>query len=173
MIAKCYSSELFNLPIIISRFSNIYGPGQLNFTALIPDAIKSCLENKILRLRGDGEAIRDFIHIDDIVDIYKILSKNLYLFPKKYSGEVFNAGTNTPRKIKDIVKLIYFYKKKFKQYKKITENIKNNKTIGEISVQFMDYKKLYKFFKWRPKRNFEKSLCSLFKWYKFYIKKNI
>ena len=25
MIAKCYSSDIFNLPIIITRFSNIYG----------------------------------------------------------------------------------------------------------------------------------------------------
>ena len=35
MIAKSYSSKLFNLPIVITRFANIYGPGQLNFTALI------------------------------------------------------------------------------------------------------------------------------------------
>ena len=46
MIAKSYSSKLFNLPILITRFANIYGPGQLNFTALIPDVVKSCLMKK-------------------------------------------------------------------------------------------------------------------------------
>ena len=172
MIAKSYSSKLFNLPIIISRFSNIYGPGQLNFTALIPDAITSCIKNETFKMRGDGEAIRDFIHIDDIVNVYKLLSEKLYLFPKKYSGEVFNAGTNSPIKIKDMVKLIYLYKKRYDKYKKIIKNIKNNKTPGEISVQFMDFKKLYKNFKWKPKKNFEKSLPKLFKWYSVYLNKN-
>jgi dTDP-D-glucose 4,6-dehydratase len=100
------------------------------------------------------------------------LSENLYLFPKKYSGQIFNAGTNSPKKIKDVVRSIYFHKKKYKEYEKIIKNIKNNKTIGEISVQFMDFKKLYKYFRWKPKKNFEKSLPSLFKWYENYCKKN-
>ena len=46
LIAKSYSTNLFKLPILITRFANIYGPGQLNFTALIPDAIRSCILNK-------------------------------------------------------------------------------------------------------------------------------
>ena len=50
MIAKSYSSKLFRLPIIITRFANIYGPGQLNLTALIPYAIKSCLSNNYMIL---------------------------------------------------------------------------------------------------------------------------
>ena len=112
MIAKTYSSKLFKLPIIITRFSNIYGPGQLNFTALIPDLIRSCILNKKFKMRGDGESIRDYVYIDDIVDVYKLLSKKLYLNPKKYSGEVFNAGTNTPHKTKNILKKIFLYKKK-------------------------------------------------------------
>ena len=172
MIAKSYASKLFNLPIVISRFSNIYGPGQLNFTALIPDAITACLKNKVLKMRGDGESMRDFIHIDDIVDIYKILSEKLYTSPAKYSGEIFNAGTNSPKKIKDVVKTIYLHKKKLQKYKAVVRGIKKNKSIGEISIQFMDYKKLYKHFKWKPKKNFEKSLPSLFKWYANYLKKN-
>ena len=171
MIAKSYASKLFNLPIVISRFSNIYGPGQLNFTALIPDAITSCLKNKVLKMRGDGESMRDFIHIDDIVDVYKILSEKLYTSPAKYSGEIFNAGTNSPKKIKDVVKTIYLHKKKLQKYKAVVRGIKKNKSIGEISIQFMDYKKLYKHFKWKPKKNFEKSLPSLFKWYANYLKK--
>ena len=79
------SSTIDELPILfviasltkgISRFSNIYGPGQLNFTALIPDSIRSCILNKKFKIRSDGEDIRDFVYIDDIVDLYKLLLKN-------------------------------------------------------------------------------------------------
>ena len=117
MIAMSYSTKLFNLPIVITRFANIYGPGQLNFTALIPDAISSCLLNKNFIMRGDGQAIRDFVYIDDIIELYKLLSKNLYLNPKKFSGQVFNAGTNIKHKIKDILEQIFLYAKKKKNFK--------------------------------------------------------
>ena len=101
MIAKSYSSKLFKLPIIITRFANIYGPGQLNFTALIPDAIKACLTNKKFVMRSNGEMMRDFVYIDDIINLYKLLSEKLYNNPKKLSGHVFNAGTNEKHKIKE------------------------------------------------------------------------
>ena len=112
LIAKSYSTNLFKLPILITRFANIYGPGQLNFTALIPDAIRCCILNKKFLMRSNGKAIRDFIYIEDIIELYKILAKNLYKNPKKFSGQVFNAGTNIKHKTKDIIKEIFLYKKK-------------------------------------------------------------
>ena len=133
MIAKSYSSKLFNLPILITRFANIYGPGQLNFTALIPDVVKSCLMKKKFQMRSDCEAIRDFIYVKDIIELYKLLAKNLYLYPKKYSGEVFNAGTNVKYKIKDVVKKIFIFTKKQDQLRNVFRKIKKNKTKGEIS----------------------------------------
>ena len=172
MIAKSYSSKLYKLPIIITRFANIYGSGQLNFTALIPDVIRSCILNKKFVMRSDGEAIRDFIYIDDIVELYQLLAKNLYLYPKKYSGEVFNAGTNVKYKIKDIVIKIFTYTKKEKKLKSIFKKIKKNKTKGELSAQYMDYKKLNKFFGWKPKYKFLSTLPKLVNWYKKYLNKN-
>ena len=43
---------------------------------------------------------------------------------------------------------------------------------GEILIQYMNYKKLNKYFSWKPKNNFEKVLPSLFEWYKEYLFKN-
>ena len=172
MIAKSYSAKLYKLPIVITRFANIYGPGQLNFTALIPDLIRACLLNKSFIMRSDGEAIRDFVHVYDIVNLYKILSEKLYSKPKKFSGEVFNAGTNFKHKIKDIVKKIFIINQKEKELKKILKKMKKNKTKGEISVQFMDYKKLDLFFGWKPKFSLESSLPDLINWYSKYFKKS-
>tara|TARA_Y100000389_G_scaffold196534_1_gene229620 strand:+ start:2021 stop:3043 length:1023 start_codon:yes stop_codon:yes gene_type:complete len=172
IIAKSYSSKLFKLPIVITRFANIYGPGQLNFTALIPDAIRACLLNKKFIMRSDGKAIRDFVYIKDIIELYKLLSKNLYLNPKKFSGQIFNAGTNTKHEVKNIVKEIFLYSKKKKELKIILKKTHYNKTKGEIAIQYMDYKKLNLFLGWRPKYKFKKSLPELFQWYKSYFRKN-
>ena len=173
MIAMSYSTKLFKLPIVITRFANIYGPGQLNLTALIPDAISSCLLNKKFIIRGDGQSIRDFVYIDDIIELYKLLSKNLYLNPKKFSGQVFNAGTNIKHKIKDVLEKIFLYSKKKKELQTIFRKMHLNKTKREISVQFMDYEKLHSYLGWKPRYKFVNTLPKLFKWYKKYFKNKI
>ena len=104
--------------------------------------------------------------------VLQLLAKNLYLYPKKYSGEVFNAGTNVKYKIKDIVIKIFTYTKKEKKLKSIFKKIKKNKTKGELSAQYMDYKKLNKFFGWKPKYKFLSTLPKLVNWYKKYLNKN-
>jgi len=170
MIAKTYANKLFKLPILITRFANIYGPGQLNFTAIIPDAIKSCLLNKKFIIRSNGESIRDFVYIKDIVDLYKILAVNLYKNPKKFSGEVFNAGTNIRHKMKDIIEEIFIYGKKKKELKNIFKKMHKNKTSGELIAQYMDYEKLNLYLGWKPKFKFTNTLPELFNWYKKYFK---
>ncbi len=171
MIALSYSRNLFNLPVIITRFSNIYGPGQLNFTALIPEAIRACILNKRLIMRSNGKAIRDFVYIDDIVELYKLLSMNLYLKPKKFSGQVFNVGTNKKHQVKDILNKIYSFANKKKELRSLNKQMLKRKTSGEISIQFMDFKKVNKYLNWKPKHQFEEKVLVLFDWYKKYFKK--
>lgn len=171
LIAKSYSTNLFKLPLLITRFANIYGPGQLNFTALIPDAIQCCIFNKKFLMRSNGEAIRDFVYIDDIIELYTLLAQNLFTNPRKFSGQVFNAGTNIKHKIKDIIKEIFLYKKKNKLLKNIFKGMSKNKTRGEISIQYMDYEKLHSHLGWKPKYSFKQTLPILFKWYRLYFKK--
>ena len=96
MIARSYASDVYNLPIVVTRFCNIYGPGQLNFSALFPDGIRSALGYSTFIPRGNGEQVRDFIYIDDVIDLYIKISKKLADDPTSCSGEVFNAGTNSP-----------------------------------------------------------------------------
>ena len=64
------------------------------------------------------------------------------------------------------------YSKREKELVNIIKKLKNKKTSGELSVQFMDFKKLYKYFKWKPKYKFEKTLPSLFNWYEEYFTNN-
>ncbi len=170
MIAKTYSSNLYNLPIVITRFANIYGPGQLHFSALIPDLARSIIKKTQFIPRGDGKDIRDYVFINDIVDLYLLLSLKLYK-NKKLSGEVFNAGTNQPLTIKQIVKKFYNFKNRTKDLNKILRRMKNKKTKGEIKYQFMDFSKLYRYFKWKPEFSFDDTIEEVLNWYSEYLKK--
>lgn len=170
LIAKSYAhNPNKSLPIIITRFANIFGPGQMNFSALIPDCIRSSLKYSNFEPRGNGKDTRDFLFVEDVAEIYEILARELTL-DKKLSGQIFNAGTSEKFKVVDIIKKIYFKNRNKKDLNKILLKLPKKKTKGEIKNQLMNFDKLYKFFKWKPKTNFNKGLDKTINWYKKFLK---
>ncbi len=94
--------NLFNFDVIILRYFNPYGPGELHNpeTHAIPNLIKATLDKKPLPLYWKGEQIRDFIYIDDLAEAH-VLTLTL-------SGlHIFNVGTEIGNKVIDIVKKIF------------------------------------------------------------------
>jgi CDP-glucose 4,6-dehydratase len=170
MIAQTYTSEVHNLPVVITRFSNIYGPGQLNFSALIPDGIRSALGYSKFVPRGDGTMMRDFLYISDVVDLYLNIAENLAKNKNNISGQIFNAGSNKPKTVKQILENIFTNLGANNEYIRIIKEMKNTKTVGEIDCQFMDHVKVKKYFGWTPKHSFNDGISETIDWYKKYLK---
>ena len=53
ILARCYFTS-YGLPIAVTRNANTYGGGDLNFSRIIPDAIRSILFNEEFVIRSDG-----------------------------------------------------------------------------------------------------------------------
>ena len=66
LLAQSYHHS-FNLPIIISRGNNVYGPNQYP-EKVIPRFIKQLKENNKVTIQGDGSCIRAFLHSYDTAD---------------------------------------------------------------------------------------------------------
>ncbi len=79
----------------ITRIFNMYGGNNDKFS-VISKIINSCLYNSPLILANNGNAVRDFIHIDDVVKIYSQL-----LFKKGLP--MINIGTGDGTSIKNII----------------------------------------------------------------------
>ena len=170
LIAQTYCSKKFNLPIIITRFANIYGPGQLNFSALVPDCIRSALGHSTFVPRTNGEHHRDFLFIDDVIDLYVLMAKKLSN-NKSLNGQIFNAGSNDPVHIKSLIIKIFelvMEKEAFTNFKRQIKFPKS-KVHGEILFQQMDFKKINKSFKWRPQTEIDKGLRLSIDWYKRFL----
>jgi UDP-glucose 4,6-dehydratase len=86
MIAMSYIKS-YNLPIIITRGNNVYGPNQYP-EKLIPLFIKQLKNNQQVTIQGDGSAIRSFLHVSDVCTAFETI-----LF-KGQIGEIYNIGTN-------------------------------------------------------------------------------
>lgn len=97
-LCKNFNTD-FDVPIIIFRPFNIYGPGQ-NENFLIPLILKQLKETGKISLK-DSRPKRDFIHVDDVVDAYcKAVAYN------KIDFEIFNLGSGVSYSVKEIAEMI-------------------------------------------------------------------
>jgi len=154
----------YGLPVSVTRCGNIYGPGDLNFSRIVPDALRCINQNKTLIIRSDGKFTRDYIYVDDIVAAYLLLA-----FKMKYpsiKGEAFNFSNESPLSVLSLLKKIYR-----------CANIKNpdykitNQAKYEIKHQYLSAAKTRRFLKWEPRYNLEGGLRKTIKWYKDYFAK--
>lgn len=84
-LAYSYFSE-FGLPVVMIRPFNIYGPGQVGEGA-VHHFITRALQNQDLIIHGDGDQIRSWCYIDDLVD-----GVLLALEKREAVGSCFNIG---------------------------------------------------------------------------------
>ena len=84
LLAQSYNHS-FNLPIIITRGNNVFGPNQYP-EKLIPKFIKLLKENKKVTIQGDGSNVRAFLHANDTANAFEIILE------KGKIGEIYNIG---------------------------------------------------------------------------------
>lgn len=169
MVARCYATDVYRLPVVVTRFSNIFGPGQLNFSALIPDAIRACLGFGSFVPRGNGQQVRDFIFVEDVVDLYLRMAEQLAANPARFRGQVYNAGTNQPRSVRQVLEAVYRLTGRARAFKAILEMMQGKETVGEIDCQYMDFRKVSRDFGWAPRHSFEEGITQTIEWFRGYL----
>src|SRR3989338_6219483 len=87
MIAQAYYAT-YKLPLAIARCGNIYGGGDLNFNRIIPGTIRSLYDHERPVIRSDGQYIRDYIYIKDVIAGYILLAEATD--SKALQGQAFN-----------------------------------------------------------------------------------
>lgn len=163
LLARCYF-HTFDLPVTVTRFANIYGGGDLNFSRIIPDSIRAVLRGHNPVIRSDGTPERDFIFVDDVVDLYLEIGKRLP--GGQVAGEVFNGGHNQPVKILHLVEKII----ELSGQKGLKPDIRGKDTgHAEIDRQWLDATKAKEALGWEPKVGLEEGLSRTIDWYREYF----
>ena len=140
--------------VIITRFSNFYGRGQLEHR-LIPKLLKCIKNNLKFPLHGKGLTKRDFIFDEDFNNaFYKVLTKGKL-------GKIYHFSTNHYISIKNIIKIICKFKKvKFQEIVYETSERK-----GKDKYYFLDCSKTSKELKWKPQNKLIQGLYKTIKYY--------
>jgi CDP-glucose 4,6-dehydratase len=73
LLAQSYATT-YDLPVAIARCGNVYGGGDLNWSRIVPGTLRSLVRGDTPVLRSDGTFVRDYLHVDDVVEAYLALS---------------------------------------------------------------------------------------------------
>lgn len=145
----------YGLPIVISRFGNVYGEGDLSFSRIIPSIAKSIIRNERLLLRSNGKYVRNYLNVKDVVTGYITLINNL----DKTAGKAFNFSSPDKLSVIELIKKAESILRVKIPYKIL------NKAKNEIHYQHLDDSRIKKL-NWYNKYSLDDTLKQIVEWYR-------
>ncbi len=154
----CYTYwNTYKVPVCVTRCGNIFGPGDFNYSRLVPDAIRCALNARQFVIRSDGKFTRDYVYAEDIANGYITLAEKMKKL--KLYGEAFNFSDENPITVIEMVKKIYNLTGKKPDYKIL------NQAKYEIKHQYLCSMKARKILDWKPEYTLDEGLTRTIKWY--------
>ena len=143
-----------SLPSIVLRPSIVYGPGQAG-NMLIPNLFFHLKNRLEIKMTG-GDQFRDFLYIDDLIELLILLIND----PVKYNGEILNVGFGSSIKVVDVINLVT---------KIIGNKSRDLISMGAIPYRkdevfdyFVNIEKVRRMMKWSPKTSNYAGLKNIF-----------
>ncbi|RDB33081.1 dTDP-glucose 4,6-dehydratase [Exiguobacterium sp. RIT594] len=152
MLVRSYF-ETYGMDVNITRCSNNYGPYHFP-EKLIPLMITNAMDQKNLPIYGDGENIRDWLHVTDHCAAIDLV------FHKGKSGEVYNVGGHNERTNNQIVDLIV---DRLDVSKDLVTYVEDR--LGHDRRYAIDPIKLETELGWKPKYTFDTGIIETIDWY--------
>ena len=99
LIAQTYF-KTYKLPIVVTRFGNVYGEGDLHLDRIIPSICQAIINKEILKIRSDGTYVRDYVYVKDIAEGCVLLLTKI----NQVLGEAFNFSSKDTDSVLEVVK---------------------------------------------------------------------
>jgi dTDP-glucose 4,6-dehydratase len=156
MMVKAFY-ETHQLPILITRCSNNYGPYQFR-EKFLPLCIESCLRGQDIPVYGDGSNVRDWLFVEDHCRAIDIVLQ------KGRTGEVYNVGGHNERSNLELVAILKeVLTQEFKQTVSPVRFVEDRK--GHDRRYAIDSSKLCNELGWLPATEFANGIRRTVQWY--------
>jgi dTDP-glucose 4,6-dehydratase len=158
-LAKAWQ-RTYGLPVVVSNCSNNYGPRQFP-EKLIPLMILNALEGRRLPIYGNGENVRDWLHVEDHARALRLMAH------EGKPGEVYCVGGGAERTNLQIVRTLC----------RILDERRPAAVSYETLIEFVEDRPAHDFryaidpakidreLGWTPARDFESGLAATVDWY--------
>jgi len=152
LLVKAYF-KTYNLPAIITRSSNNYGPYQYP-EKLISLFVTNALSGQKLPLYGDGKNVRDWLYVEDNCEAIDLVLHN------GREGEIYNIGGGCERQNIEIARVIL---SELKKPESLIEYVKDRP--AHDRRYSLDCAKTRRELNWQPKHDFESAMRKTIAWY--------
>ena len=161
LISTTYA-RTYGLPVTIARCGNIYGGGDLNWNRIVPGMFKAFIRNEVPVFRSDGTFIRDYLHVDDIVNAYLTLADRSD--DPDLAGEAFNFSDESPITVMQIFEAM----RDVAGTPYIEPEILNAAQ-AEIKDQYLDASKARNVLGWNASLSLHDGLTKTYEWYRSFL----
>lgn len=160
-IALAYWREK-KLPVVTMRFFNTCGPRQTGeYGMVIPRFVKAALLGHPLRIFGDGEQVRCFSYVDDIIGGVLALAEH-----PEAEGEIFNLGSTEAVSIKDLAGKIVGMTNSVSEIEYIPYEKAYEKGFEDLRRRVPDISKARKMVGFEPKTSLDELLRRVIEYFK-------
>tara|TARA_A100001015_G_scaffold221691_1_gene249593 strand:- start:123 stop:1145 length:1023 start_codon:yes stop_codon:yes gene_type:complete len=152
----------FGLPTLITNCSNNYGPRQFP-EKLIPIIIMNAITDSNIPIYGNGEQIRDWLHVKDHCSAIKTV------LDKGQPGETYNVGGKCEKSNLEIAKTIcsildtLLPKSNGKSYAELITFVTDRP--GHDTRYAIDARKIENELNWSPTTSFDDGMLETVDWY--------
>jgi len=161
LIAQAYAHS-YDMPVVVTRFANLYGGGDLNWNRIVPGTMRSVIRGEQPIIRSDGTFRRDYLFVDDAVNGYMEIAQQLDR--PEIQGQAFNFGMDQPTTALEIVQTILSLSDC-----PDLEPIILDQAHNEIPDQFLASEKAHQLLGWRPQHTLREGLQKTFDWYQRFL----
>ena len=158
LLAQSYF-HTYGIPVGIARSGNFYGPGDLNFSRIVPGTIRSLISNQEPVIRSDGTYLRDYFYVEDAAAAFLTLGENLH--KDSIKGQAFNFGTEAPTQVIEVVRQLIEL-----SGNKHLKPVILNQAVHEIKAQYLSCRKARELLGWKHTTDLKKGLAKSYSWYR-------
>jgi len=158
LIARSYHAT-WELPLAVTRLANVYGPGDLNWSRIVPDTVRALVRGEPPVIRSDGTPERDYLYVDDAVEAYLAVAASLGR--AELHGRAWNAGWGRPVAVIDLVRALIDV-----SGRELEPDVRGaGRPAGEIDRQYLDSSAIRAELGWEPRVALEEGLRAAYRWY--------
>jgi CDP-glucose 4,6-dehydratase len=158
IIARSYA-HTFGLPVAVTRFGNVFGGGDFNFSRLIPGTIQALLAGERPVIRSNGLMERDFLYAEDAVTAYLAVAESLDR--PELRARAWNASIGRAVSVLEIVTQLVEI-----SGLGLEPDVHGHGTPhGELERQWLDSSAIAAELGWMPAWDLRRGLQATFEWY--------
>ncbi|HKA04363.1 MAG TPA: NAD-dependent epimerase/dehydratase family protein [Acidimicrobiales bacterium] len=159
MLAQTYHTT-YGLPTAVTRCGNMFGPGDQNFSRIVPATIRAVLRDERPVIRSDGLTVRDYLYVVDGAEAYLLVAERLLRDPAGVVGEAFNFSLEQPLTVLEVVATVL----------RLMGSTLTPEVLGapthDIPRQYLSAVKARDRLGWQPRIGFEAGLLETIDWYR-------